>query len=31
LDFITKEDPKFKGEAEDKIKAAIEAFAKDFA
>ena len=31
LDFITKEDPKVKGEAEDKIKAAIEAFAKDFA
>ncbi|WP_333714659.1 F0F1 ATP synthase subunit alpha [Yoonia sp.] len=31
LDFITKEDPKIKGEAEDKLKAAIEAFAKDFA
>ncbi len=31
LDYITKEDPKVKGEAEDKIKAAIEAFAKDFA
>ena len=31
LDMITKEDPKIKGEAEDKIKAAIDAFAKDFA
>ncbi|EPX80688.1 F0F1 ATP synthase subunit alpha [Litoreibacter arenae] len=31
LDFITKEDPKVKGEAEDKIKAAIDAFAADFA
>ena len=31
LDWITKEDPKIKGEAADKIKAAIEAFAKDFA
>ncbi|SFS20267.1 F0F1 ATP synthase subunit alpha [Yoonia litorea] len=31
LDFITKEDPKIKGEAEEKVKAAIEAFAKDFA
>ncbi|GGB05699.1 F0F1 ATP synthase subunit alpha [Allosediminivita pacifica] len=31
LDFLTKEDPKVKGEAEDKIKAAIEDFAKDFA
>ncbi|MEL6572472.1 MAG: F0F1 ATP synthase subunit alpha [Pseudomonadota bacterium] len=31
LDWITKEDPKVKGEAADKIKAAIEAFAKDFA
>ncbi len=31
LDFITKEDPKIKGEAEEKLKAAIEAFAKDFA
>ncbi|WP_341367459.1 F0F1 ATP synthase subunit alpha [Yoonia sp. BS5-3] len=31
LDFITKEDPKIKGEAEDKIKAALDAFAKDFA
>ena len=30
LDFITTEDPKIKGEAEDKLKAAIEAFAKDF-
>ena len=31
LDFITKEDPKIKGEAEEKLKAAIDAFAKDFA
>jgi len=31
LDFITKEDPKIKGEAEEKVKAAIDAFAKDFA
>jgi len=31
LDYITKEDPKVKGEAEEKIKAAIDAFAKDFA
>ena len=31
LDMITKEDPKIKGEAEDKIKTAIDAFAKDFA
>uniref|UniRef100_UPI0040471B11 F0F1 ATP synthase subunit alpha n=1 Tax=Yoonia sp. TaxID=2212373 RepID=UPI0040471B11 len=31
LDMITKEDPKIKGEAEDKVKAAIDAFAKDFA
>ena len=31
LDMITKEDPKIKGEAEDKIKAAIDAFAADFA
>ncbi|MEY1556791.1 F0F1 ATP synthase subunit alpha [Yoonia sp. R2331] len=31
LDFLTKEDPKIKGEAEDKVKAAIDAFAKDFA
>jgi len=31
LEMITKEDPKIKGEAEDKIKAAIDAFAKDFA
>ena len=31
LDFITKEDPKVKGEAEDKIRDAIEEFAKDFA
>ncbi len=31
LDYITKEDPKVKGEAEDKIRAAVEEFAKDFA
>jgi F-type H+-transporting ATPase subunit alpha len=31
LDMITNEDPKIKGEAEDKIKAALDAFAKDFA
>ena len=31
LDFITNEDPKVKGEAEDKIKAALDEFAKDFA
>ncbi|WP_417628788.1 F0F1 ATP synthase subunit alpha [Pararhodobacter aggregans] len=31
LEFITKEDPKVKGEAEAKIKAAIDEFAKDFA
>ncbi|MEJ6707789.1 MAG: F0F1 ATP synthase subunit alpha [Amylibacter sp.] len=31
LDFISKEDPKIKGEAEDKLKAAVEAFAKSFA
>jgi len=31
LAFITDEDPKIKGDAEDRIKAAIEAFAKDFA
>lgn len=31
LDMITKEDPKIKGDAEEKIKAAIDAFAKDFA
>ena len=31
LDMITKEDPKIKGDAEAKIKAAIDAFAKDFA
>jgi F-type H+-transporting ATPase subunit alpha len=28
LDYITKEDPKIKGEAEDKVKAAVESFAK---
>jgi len=31
LDMITTEDPKVKGEAEDKIRGAIEEFAKDFA
>ncbi len=31
LDWITNEDPKVKGEAEDKIKAALDEFAKDFA
>jgi F-type H+-transporting ATPase subunit alpha len=31
LDYISKEDPKIKGEAEDKVKAAVESFAKDFA
>jgi len=30
LDWITKEDPKIKGEAADKLKEAIEEFAKDF-
>ena len=30
LAFITDEDPKIKGEAEDRVKAAVEAFAKDF-
>ncbi|PIB25819.1 F0F1 ATP synthase subunit alpha [Amylibacter kogurei] len=31
LEWITKEDPKVKGEAEDRIKAVVESFAKDFA
>jgi len=31
LDYITKEDPKIKGEAETRIKAALDEFAKDFA
>ena len=31
LDFITNEDPKVKGEAEDKIKAVLDAYAADFA
>ena len=31
LDYITKEDPKIKGEAEEKLKGAIDEFAKDFA
>jgi F-type H+-transporting ATPase subunit alpha len=31
LDWITREDPKIKGDAEDKIRAALDAFAKTFA
>ena len=31
LDYITEEDPKIKGEAEDKIRAALDEFAADFA
>ena len=31
LDFISDEDPKIKGKAEDKVKAAVEAFSKSFA
>ena len=31
LDFITNEDPKVKGEAEDKIRAALDEYAADFA
>ena len=31
LDWITTEDPKIKGDAEDKIKAVLDAYAKDFA
>jgi F-type H+-transporting ATPase subunit alpha len=31
LDMITKEDPKIKGDAEDKIRAALDEFAADFA
>jgi F-type H+-transporting ATPase subunit alpha len=31
LDWITNEDPKIKGEAEDKLKAALDEFAADFA
>jgi F-type H+-transporting ATPase subunit alpha len=31
LDFITKEDPKIKGEAEDKIRAALDEYAATFA
>ena len=30
LSMITKDDPKIKGDAEDKLKAAIDAFAADF-
>jgi F-type H+-transporting ATPase subunit alpha len=30
LDWITDEDPKIKGDAEEKLKAAIDEFAKDF-
>jgi len=31
LDWITKEDPKIKGDAEDRIKTVVESFSKDFA
>ena len=31
LEWIAKEDPKIKGDAEDKIKAVVESFTKDFA
>ena len=31
LDYITNEDPKIKGEAETKIRAALDEFAADFA
>jgi F-type H+-transporting ATPase subunit alpha len=31
LDYLTKEDPKIKGEAEDKIRAALDEYAADFA
>jgi F-type H+-transporting ATPase subunit alpha len=31
LDFITKEDPKIKGDAEARLKAALDSFAADFA
>lgn len=31
LDWITKDDPKIKGEAEDRVKTVVESFAKDFA
>jgi F-type H+-transporting ATPase subunit alpha len=31
LDYITEEDPKIKGEAEEKIKSALDSFASDFA
>ena len=31
MDWITNEDPKIKGDAADKLKAAVEDFAKDFA
>ncbi|MBD3677997.1 MAG: F0F1 ATP synthase subunit alpha, partial [Rhodobacteraceae bacterium] len=31
LDFLTNEDPKIKGEAEDKIRAALDEYAADFA
>ncbi len=31
MDWISKEDPKIKGDAEDKIKAVVESFTKDFA
>ena len=31
LDWITNDDPKIKGDAEDKLKAALDEFAADFA
>ena len=31
LEYLTKEDPKIKGEAEDKLRAALDEFAADFA
>jgi F-type H+-transporting ATPase subunit alpha len=31
LDFITKEDPKVKGEAEDRIRSVLDEYAADFA
>jgi F-type H+-transporting ATPase subunit alpha len=31
LNYLTTEDPKIKGEAEDKVKAALDEFAADFA
>jgi len=31
LEWLTNDDPKIKGDAEDKVKAVVESFAKDFA